>query len=192
MPEYLYRFRSAKSFLERKELENQEIYFSSLDQLNDPLEGFKNIFWSGDKIVWKNLLKNYLLCLLHVNGLLFISGDKYEIKDDDIPVFNPCPLPDTHSKVYQETYRLFFESELIQKYPIWLSSDEKKITRNELFFYLKSLHRYALKCVFMQFDIHIHQLKYLNFYKNQKKSFSLIKKLTKIRKIKREIIFQKK
>lgn len=43
MPEYLYRFRSAKSFLERKELENQEIYFSSLDQLNDPLEGFKNI-----------------------------------------------------------------------------------------------------------------------------------------------------
>lgn len=80
MPEYLYRFRSAKSLLERKELENQEIYFPSLDQLNDPFEGFKNIFWSGDKIVLKNLLKNYLLCLLHVNGLFFISGDKYQIK----------------------------------------------------------------------------------------------------------------
>jgi hypothetical protein len=189
MSEYLYRFRSAESFLERKELDNQEIYFSSLDQLNDPLEGFKNIFWSGDKIVWKNLLKNYLLCLLHVNGLFFIGGDKYEIKDDDIPVFNPCPLPDIHSKVYQESCRLFFENELIQKYPIWLSSDEKKISRNELLFYLKSLHRYALKCIFIQFDIHIHQPKIFEFL--QKSEEELLPD-DKIKENKEETYFSKK
>jgi hypothetical protein len=28
------------------------------------MEGFKDMFWLGDKIVWMNLLKHYLLCFL--------------------------------------------------------------------------------------------------------------------------------
>ena len=60
----MYRFRSIENLLgKNKELESQEIYFAAQEQLNDPMEGFLDIFWKGDKIVWDNLLKHYLMCL---------------------------------------------------------------------------------------------------------------------------------
>ena len=51
----VYRFRSMKYLLGDKyqELKKQEIYFPRLEQLNDPMEGFRDIFWRGDKIVWE-------------------------------------------------------------------------------------------------------------------------------------------
>ena len=51
-----YRFRSMEYLLGDKyqELERKTIYFASPDQLNDPMEGFRDIMWSGDKIVWTN------------------------------------------------------------------------------------------------------------------------------------------
>jgi hypothetical protein len=27
------------------------------------MEGFRDIFWRGDQIVWRNLLRHYVLCL---------------------------------------------------------------------------------------------------------------------------------
>ena len=52
----VYRFRSMEYLLGDKyqELERKTIYFASPDQLNDPMEGFRDIVWSGDKIVWTN------------------------------------------------------------------------------------------------------------------------------------------
>lgn len=47
---YLYRFRPTKSLFEFNELENQEIYFASPQQFNDPLEGFKDISPCADEI----------------------------------------------------------------------------------------------------------------------------------------------
>jgi len=44
MANCLYRFRG--SILgKHQELENQEIFCSSLETLNDPMEGFKDLFW---------------------------------------------------------------------------------------------------------------------------------------------------
>ena len=61
---HYYRFRPTDALLDkRKELENQEIYFAPPEDLNDPMEGFKDLFWRGDEIVWRNFLKHYLLCL---------------------------------------------------------------------------------------------------------------------------------
>ncbi|WP_237522512.1 hypothetical protein, partial [Bacillus cereus] len=63
----MYRFRSIQSLLgQYKELENQEIYFANVESLNDPLEGKREYFWSGDNIVWTNLYKQYINCLVHV------------------------------------------------------------------------------------------------------------------------------
>ena len=44
-----YRFRSMKYLLgeEYQELENQAIYFASPKELNDPMEGFRDIVWIG-------------------------------------------------------------------------------------------------------------------------------------------------
>ena len=47
----LYRLRSmARLFGESQELEKQTIYFASAEKLNDPMEGFRDIFWQGDRI----------------------------------------------------------------------------------------------------------------------------------------------
>ena len=64
MLSHLYRFRSIYAVIDRSELSNQEIYFAPSEKLNDPMEGYKDVFWSGDLIVWRNLLRHYLLCLL--------------------------------------------------------------------------------------------------------------------------------
>ena len=77
MAEQFYRFRSLKSLFEYKELENQTIYFASPEELNDPMEGFRDVIWSGDKIAWKNLFRHYFMCLEHVSGLLLIAGEEH-------------------------------------------------------------------------------------------------------------------
>jgi len=79
MTEYFYRYRPIKAVLdEYHELENQEIYFSTTDELNDPMEGFKDLFWSGDKIVWRNFLKHYVLCVLQTANYCFIVADQFD------------------------------------------------------------------------------------------------------------------
>ena len=76
--EFFYRFRPTNALLgDRKELEKQEIYFARPDQLNDPMEGFKDVFWQGDRIVWTNLIKNYLLSLQIAIMMGTSMGDDY-------------------------------------------------------------------------------------------------------------------
>ena len=50
-PVKFYRFRSMKYLLGEKyqELERRSIYFANPDKLNDPMEGFRDIVWDGDK-----------------------------------------------------------------------------------------------------------------------------------------------
>lgn len=76
---FFYRFRSTNALLgERKELDRQEIYFASPGQLNDPVEGFKDVYWRGDSIVWRNLIRHYLLCLEHAIALAAVAGANYD------------------------------------------------------------------------------------------------------------------
>lgn len=47
-----YRFRSLDNLLGKyKELENQEIYFASPSEQNDPMEGYHEIYFQGD-VMW--------------------------------------------------------------------------------------------------------------------------------------------
>lgn len=62
----LYRFRSDPEFT-LDELEKNYFYFSLPNELNDPMEGFINLYWEGDKILWKNFLKHYLLFINKYN-----------------------------------------------------------------------------------------------------------------------------
>jgi hypothetical protein len=48
---------------EREELERQTVYFSPPEYLNDPMEGLRQVYWRGDRIVWRNLLRHYIICL---------------------------------------------------------------------------------------------------------------------------------
>lgn len=60
MTDYFYRYRPIERVVDGNHgLKNQGIYFSATDEFNDPMEGYKDIFWLGDKIVWRNLLKHW-------------------------------------------------------------------------------------------------------------------------------------
>jgi hypothetical protein len=48
----------------RKELKNQEICLSTIKENNDPMDGMLDVFWEGDRIIWKNFIKHYCLCLM--------------------------------------------------------------------------------------------------------------------------------
>ena len=112
---FLYRFRRTEQLLgKHKELERQEIYFPSPEELNDPVEGFNDMFWVGDEIVWKHLIKHYLLCLESICETFLIDGDNFLIAPVNIPVFKTAsdfPTP-AYQGLYQEICELFFKNEL--------------------------------------------------------------------------------
>ena len=56
----MYRYRPLKSILQYQELENQEIYFSTRKELNDPLEGYFSSFYRGSRSQWELYLKVYI------------------------------------------------------------------------------------------------------------------------------------
>src|SRR5205814_6675950 len=68
------------------DLQNQEIYFASALELNDPLEGYKDLFWKGDEIAWKNLLRHYLLCLMQTILRTLEHGPDYRVTAETLPV----------------------------------------------------------------------------------------------------------
>lgn len=88
LPDRLYRFRSMEYLLGDKyqELERQNIYFARPDQLNDPMEGFRDIVWRGDEIVWTNLFKHYVYCLHTSYSLFHMAGNSRELHEIDIPI----------------------------------------------------------------------------------------------------------
>ena len=89
MISHLYRFRPVDAVLDKyEELAKQEIYFSPPEELNDPMEGYKDVFWSGDRIVWRNLLRHYLLCLLQTTSLCLTMGPKFDPADLKTIVFS--------------------------------------------------------------------------------------------------------
>jgi hypothetical protein len=87
---HLYRFRPANAILDGyKELAKQGIYFAAPEKLNDPMEGYRDVFWSGDPIVWRNLIRHYLLCLTQIYSETYPEIDFFNsIGRLPIPILN--------------------------------------------------------------------------------------------------------
>ena len=90
-----FRFRGMEYLLEDKyqELEKRTIYFASPDELNDPIEGFRDIVWKGDKVVWTNFIKHYIFSLLVSYFLYSITKESEEFDVDKIPIPDQWDLP---------------------------------------------------------------------------------------------------
>ena len=143
----VYRLRTIKQALgKHEELDRQEIYFAHPSELNDPMEGFRDIFWSGDHIVWKNLFRHYLCCL-HITCVISrFVGDTAEVGPRDIPVMSDIPqrwtpeavklFNDICDRVFQRTNLIGFTQKL--------ANAKRKVRRDELLFYLYSLHHIAI------------------------------------------------
>ena len=149
----MYRFRKIEKLLgECEELEKKEIYFSDILSLNDPMEGFREYFWLGDLVVWKNLLRHYLLCLERIVTLAWVREELFT--PEDIPVFlEEEILPTTEYKqMFLEICDRFFEIDGINEYLEFLASSPRKISREDLCIHLNFIHRLACHIIAENFE----------------------------------------
>lgn len=145
----IYRFRTADSLLDRfNELERQEIYFASPTELNDPMEGFKDIFWQGDDIVWKNFFINYIKSLERFFSLILVSAETIKLTEKDIRLTHHSPLhPPEHQKIVAKIISEVFSFPFIDSIPKSLAKRTSPVRREELLSYLTFFHQYVINAV---------------------------------------------
>jgi hypothetical protein len=152
----LYRFRPLWRLLDKGELLNQEVFFASPDTLNDPMEGFRDIFWQGDEIAWSNLFRHYLLCLEWGYSMLSLAGESQTLSWRDIPIFNVDNI--TFTPQYRERIdklvEAFFENDDIKGLVKSLAARAHPIRRDELAAYLQPVHTLALSIIQQNYRQH--------------------------------------
>jgi hypothetical protein len=144
---HLYRFRPIGAVLDTyEELEKQEIYFSTPEELNDPMEGYKDVFWSGDRIVWRNLLRHYVLCLLETISSCLILGPEFQRADLKSIIFSAYDsLPDAPVRtIYRQACDRFFADPHILQLINALAMRSTPLRRDELAHTLRAVHPFAL------------------------------------------------
>ena len=120
-----------------RELEDQTIYFASPDELNDPMEGFQDMVWSGDKIVWTNLFKHYAISLHEF--MLGLRKGVIDFDTDSIPIWHPEATPQVE-KWREEIWNSFSAESRINTIIDAIVNSKRKIRYREL--------RYYLTCIF--------------------------------------------
>ena len=138
----VYRFRSMKRLLEDEyqELKKQEIYFARPEQLNDPMEGLRDIFWRGDKIVWENFFKHYAFCLYTTLHFL-VAGPSIQLNANNIPILGRWDkLPFPAQRLFNEVWDRFLDIAKIPEFIEALENTNRKIRDRELRIYLESIH----------------------------------------------------
>jgi hypothetical protein len=145
--EHVYRFRSIENLIgERQELDKQQIYFASQDQLNDPLEGHINIYWQGDPILWRNLFENYLNCvLLAYNLWCLFNKQGGTLGWEHIAARDPHAvgiLPEHH-----ELEAAFFNDKHVDALVGRIIDSRRKIGRNELTAHLRTVHYFVVSTI---------------------------------------------
>lgn len=150
MENYLYRFRSMKALLgEFQELKSQSIYLATLQELNDPMEGFRDTFWSGDEIVWRNLFRHYVQCLSYAFFANCILQEEHVITWDMIPLHDvrPTALTEHLKKFLDEVLKNVFSHAEMDACIQRVSERAHAVRRNELEFYLRSVHELVIPCI---------------------------------------------
>lgn len=135
----LYRYRSINKILEFKELENQTIYFSTLEDLNDPVEGFINFKWFGDTISWKGLFKHYICCLEHSIFMRKLGSGLEELQK--IPLYmDLLSMPPKYKENLEEIIDIFFKQKSVNFLIEKLVKNKEKLEIYEVEFFLKVFH----------------------------------------------------
>ncbi|MDO5516053.1 MAG: DUF2971 domain-containing protein [Clostridium sp.] len=174
----MYRFRKTEYLLDERydELNNQEIYFAPPEELKDPMEGAKDIFWHGDEVLWRNFIKHYLICLEHVTNMWSVVGEDKEINKDFIPVFKSSVEFSSvkHKERFIKIQDYFFSNKIIKNMPVFLAEQNKKIRYNELLKYLKVIHKFAFDAINFV-DSNYGYIERISIFKNILNQDSMIK-----------------
>lgn len=144
MPDHYFRLRSIESLLGvHQELETQTIYFASPEELNDPMEGFKDLFWLGDEVLWTNLFKHYLRCVSVTFTLMLLLG-KEPLRWADIPVEEPNHANGPGAdELDEKIFTVFFAESSIEEFIKGLAQSGHPIRRDELSSYIRWIHPFA-------------------------------------------------
>ena len=149
----LYRYRTIKNAL--TEIENRTFHFANREELNDPIEGYVNLYFQGDRPAWEGLLKNYVCSFfMGIEKYLLTSQEKSnekkyleEILQDfqsrailvDIHAFDDVPLGN-HLKNLSER---FLDDKLVQKLAKCYGDRKLKCSSKELQLILRAVHHKA-------------------------------------------------
>ena len=146
----MYRFRSVKSLLgEHEELERQAIFFSAPEKLNDPMEGFRDIVWTGDRIVWVNLFRDYVNCLHWSFHHILVFGDEFRFEPSDVrsaPPWNAPPTPAAKELSYAIWVQVRDRAQIVQ-FAEKLEVIQWQARKAELTSYLRVVHIHALDTI---------------------------------------------
>lgn len=161
----LYRFRTLKHIFEYKELENQEIYFASPEEFNDPMECYINLVFNGDKIAWHNLFKHYLMCLyytineitiIHSSNISFFKSPAITLSciDNDKHIF--------YKQIFYDIYKELRNDSELDKIINELKNIE--ITKYQLTYILLILNKYFIKHILKRiYIINMGELKNITY-----------------------------
>jgi len=160
--EYIYRFRSVDALLgEHAELGKQEIFFASTKQLNDPVEGYKDLFWKADVIAWKNFLRHYVLCLMQTILRALENENGYVVTPENLPIrMIPDELHPEVASIFHAICATMFADPELSELPHLLESRVSPIRRNELLSVLFPVHfrLFTLICTSLQPDAPFHPI----------------------------------
>ena len=141
-----FRFRSIDALLGKfQELEKQTIYFASPEELNDPMEGLRDIVWNGDKIIWTNFFKHYIFCLNRSCLLLRLidSYQKFDVNSIPIEHWDPMGFPGEKNlcdDIWDRFCNLPHTQEIIEA----LANTRRKIRYREIISHLRSMQNFVL------------------------------------------------
>lgn len=127
---------------EYEELETQTIYFASPDELNDPVEGVRDIVWSGDKIVWTNFFKHYAISFHEF--MLDPRERTLDFDRDRIPIWHSQADPEAE-RWREEIWIRFSTASRIYTIIDAIANSNRKIRYRELRVYLICLFGILLK-----------------------------------------------
>ena len=148
--------RSPNKLLENPyyELERQEIYFSSLEKLNDPYEGVLDVCWKGDEVLWKNLLRQYLISLYRISNLFFFSKGEYDFSSKDIDVYeNVEKLPSEYDKIiFRDCEKDFFNDARIKSFVEFLIDSHYSFHEKDIKSLLSFINLIAVEYIFKKYD----------------------------------------
>lgn len=145
----LYKFRSNFEYI-KDELKNEYLFFAEASELNDSLEGFINLYWQGDIVLWKNLLKHYLYTLAN-SVVQILIGDKSE---EELPMyFDEGHFPtDQYKSLFEDIRNDLFSNKDIRELLGYLERVNHKILDKELISYLRFIHLNALGIIIKKFN----------------------------------------
>ncbi|WP_420590893.1 DUF2971 domain-containing protein [Bacterioplanoides sp.] len=150
MKKEYYRFRSIDNLMGNyKELESQTIYFAPPEQLNDPMEGSRDVFWEGDVIAWKKLFIHYLFCLDDFVVTLFSQDEPEDFSRACIPVAGRISesLTGSRRNIFSKACDAFLGDDDIYSFITSISKRSTPVRKDELKFYLGCIHFSALKII---------------------------------------------